>query len=77
MVHVHADQLFADGLDQQCGDNGGVHAPGQCQQHFLIADLFSQLSDLLFDKGLCKRLIGDAFHGFRTFVSLHTRSLRK
>ena len=73
---MHADQLFADRFDQQRGRDRRINAAGQREQHLFVTDLFSQFSNLFFDKSLRKRLIGDAFHGFRTFVSLHTRSLR-
>ena len=46
MVHVNADELLADGFDEQSGDYGAVHTAGEGQQDFLITDLLTQFSAL-------------------------------
>ena len=45
VIHKHADQLGADGLMQQGGDNGGIHAAGQGQQHLVPAHLGADAGD--------------------------------
>ncbi len=54
MVHVNADELLADGFDEQSGDYGAVHTAGEGQQDFLVTDLLAAGSDLLLDKCLGK-----------------------
>ena len=71
VVHVHADELLADGLDQQGRDHGGVHAAGQGEQRLLVADLLAAGGDLLGDKGLSELRGGDADHVVGTLVEIH------
>ena len=40
MVDMYTNQLLADGLDQQRGNNGRIHSAGKRQQHFFIPNLF-------------------------------------
>ena len=71
VVHVHADELLADGLDQQRGDHGGVDTAGQGQKGLLVADLLATGGDLLGDKGLSELRGGDADHVVGTLVQIH------
>ena len=71
VVHVHADELTPDGLDQQCGDNGAVHAARKSQQRFLVADLLAACRHLLLDERLRQLGRGDALHVVRTLVGIH------
>ena len=41
MVDEHAGELVADGAMDQRGGHGGVHAAGQAEDHFLVADLLA------------------------------------
>ena len=72
---MHADKLLADGLDQQCRDNGAVNAAGKGQQDFLVADLLADCSDLLFDERLGKFGSGDSHHVVGTLVGIHAELL--
>ena len=69
VVHVNADELLADGFDEQSGDYGAVHTAGEGQQDFLIADLLTQLRELLGDKALCQSGGGDTLHGCGTNIA--------
>ena len=69
MVHMNADQLLADGLDEQRGDYGAVHAAGEGQQDFFIADLLTQLCELLGDKALRQSGGSDALHSLGTNIA--------
>ena len=69
VVHVNADELLADGFDEQSGDYGAVHTAGEGQQDFLITDLLTQFCELLVDKALCQSGGGDALHGCGTNVA--------
>ena len=69
VVNVDADELLADSLDQQGGDDRAVHAAGEGEENFLIADLSAELLDLLVDERLRERRGGDAFHGFGSDIS--------
>ena len=69
MVHVNADELLADGFDEQSGDYGAVHTAGEGQQDFLITDLLTQFCELLVDKALCQSGGGDALHGCGTNIA--------
>ncbi len=71
VVHVHADELTPDGLDQQCGDNGAVHAARKSQQRFLVADLLAACRHLLLDERLRQLGRGDALHVVGTLVGIH------
>ena len=78
MVHVHADELLADGLDQQRGNHGGVHAAREGEQDLLVADLRADGLDLLVDEGLRKLGGGDALHVVRALVrKVHASSFER
>ena len=62
VVHVHTNQLLAHGFDEQGRHDGGIHAAGQSQKHFVAADLPARQGDLLVDEGLCQFGCGDALH---------------
>lgn len=42
-------EALADGLVQQRGHHRGIHAAGQAQDHFVVADLFAHPRDLVLD----------------------------
>ena len=69
VVDVDADQLLADGLDQQRGHHAGIHAAGQRQKNLSAAHLRANFFDLLGDKGVGEGGGGDAFHGFGTYIA--------
>ena len=71
MVHVHADQLLADGFDQKRRHHGAVYAAAQRQKNFLVADLCPHSGYLFINKLLCQFGCGDARHGFRTYIAAH------
>ena len=62
MVYVHADQLLADGLDEQSGNDRRVHAARKSQQNLLVANLAADEIYLRINKGICQRRGGDALH---------------
>ena len=51
VVHMHTDELLADGPDEQRGHHGGIHPAGQGQQHLLLPHLTAHGRDLFLDKG--------------------------
>ena len=61
---MNANQLLADGLDEQCSNDGAVHTAGQCQQDLLI-------TDLLGDECFCQSRGSDTFHSFGTDIACH------
>ena len=69
VVHVDADELLSDGLDQEGCDDGAVDAAGEGEENLPVADLSAKLLYLLIDKGLSKLGGGDALHGFGSDVS--------
>ena len=71
VVDVDADELLADGLDQQSGNDGRIDTAGQGQQHLLVADLLADSLDLLVDEGIGQLKIGDAGHGFGSDIGIH------
>ncbi len=71
VVHVHADELLADGLDPQRGDHGCVDTAGQGQTGLLITDLLAAGGDLLGDEGLSELRGGDADHVVGALVQIH------
>ena len=71
VVNVHADELFADRLDEQRRDNGRVNAAGECKKHLLIAYLSAKRLKLLCNESLGKLRRGDALHGFGALVICH------
>ncbi|WP_417575342.1 hypothetical protein [Paratractidigestivibacter sp.] len=54
MVHVHADELLADGLDKKCRDDGAVDATEKRQQDLLVAYLLADCINLLGNERLGK-----------------------
>ena len=52
VVHVYADELLTDRLDEQGGDNGAVYTAREREQNFFIADLSTKLLYLFINKGL-------------------------
>ena len=66
---MHADQLLADGLNQQRRDDGAVHAAGQRQQHLLIAHLGTHGSHLFLNERVGQLRGGDTGHGFGTNIA--------
>ena len=75
VVHVHADELLADGLDEQRCDDGAVNAAGKGQQDLLVADLLADCGNLLVDEGLGEFGGGDAHHVVGTLVRIHAELL--
>ena len=71
MIHVHTDELLADGLDKKCRDDGAVDATGEGQQDLLVTHLFADCVDLLGDESLGKLGSGDACHVVRALVGIH------
>ena len=74
VVDVNADQVTADGFDQQGSHNGTVHAAGEGQQDLLIADLLTDGFNLLTDEGFGQFGGGDPLHAVRTLVVIHVLS---
>ena len=62
VVDVHALELPADGLNEQRGDDGAVHAAGEGQQHLAGAYLRAQGLHLFGDELLGELGRGDALH---------------
>ena len=77
VVYMDADQLTADGFNEQCGNDGRVHAAGKGEKDFFIADLFAERSDLFVDESFRQFLCVDARHIFRAFVVFHNNSSGK
>ena len=48
-VHEHAGELVADGLVQQRGDHGRIHAAGEPEDHLVRAHLLAHAGDLVLD----------------------------
>ena len=71
VVDVHADQLPAHRLDEQCGHDGGVHASGQRQQNLPVADLRADGLHLFFNKCLGELGSCNALHRFGADVRVH------
>jgi hypothetical protein len=71
---VHANQLSAYRLDEQCRNDRRVHAAGKGQQYLLVAYLRSDLADLLCDERISQLLGGDSFHSFGTSAKFHIPS---
>ena len=75
VVHMHADELLADGLDQKGGHHGGVDAAGKGEQNLLVADLRFGFGNLLIDECLGQFGGGDAYHVVRALVGIHASFL--
>ena len=71
VVDVDADELLADGLDEQRCNDGGVNTAGEGEENLLAAYLLAQFSQLFVDKGLRLLRSGDPFHGIGTSVKTH------
>ena len=71
VVDMHADQLLADGLDQQGGDNRTVHTAGKSQKNLFVTNLFPDCFHLLGDERLGERGSRNPFHAFGPFVAIH------
>ena len=69
MVDMHADQLLANGLDQQSGNHRRVDTAGQRQQNLLVANLLTHSSNLLFDERIGQLRSGDSLHVFGTNIA--------
>ena len=76
VVYVDADELLADGLDEQRRDHGGVNAAGKCQKYVFVANLGADLFDFLVNESLGKFGRSDALHVFGTLVRIHPSSFR-
>ena len=78
VVHVHADELLADGLDQQRGNDGRVDAAGKGQQHLAVAHLLPDGLDRFVDEGVGQFGRGDAHHVVRALIGseIHGSSIR-
>ena len=85
VVHVYANQLVADGFQQQSGHYGAIHTTGQCQQHLTVAHLTTYQLHLVVDEirhvPVCLSLASieyerfhsllDGFHIIRKLRQLH------
>ena len=71
MVHMNADQLLADGFNQQRRHYAGIHAAGQRQQYLLVPYLLPNLRHLGIDKCLSLLRRGNPGHVLRTVVKSH------
>ena len=76
VIDMNADQLLADGLDQQGRDDRAVHTAGQGEQDFLVANLLLDRGDLFRDKGFRQLGRGNPFHVLGALVVLHFTSSR-
>ena len=65
VVHMDADKLLADGLNEQRRHHRGVHAAGQRQQHLFVPYLLPNLGDLRVDEclSLLRCVIRSMFSG--------------
>ena len=68
---MDANQLLANGFDQQGGNHGGIYAAAQGQQNLLITYLLADFGYLLGDECIGKGLGSDALHGFGTNIITH------
>lgn len=73
MVHVHADELLADCLDEKGGDDRAVDAAGKSQQNLLVTDLLADCGNLLVDERLGKLGGSDAHHVVGTLIRIHAK----
>ena len=69
VIHMNRYQLFADSLDKQGSHHGRVNTSREGEQHFLVANLSTQLTNLFVDKFLGQFGRRDALHVGRTYVS--------
>ncbi len=60
VIDEHTCQLVADGLVDQHGGHGGVHAAGEAADHLALADLGADLGDLLLAEGAHGPVAGQA-----------------
>ena len=52
LIHKNTGKLIAHGSGDQARRHGGIHAAGQAQDHFLVADFFPQGPDGILDEGI-------------------------
>ena len=71
VVHVHADEVLADGLDEQRRHDRAIDATGKSQQHLAVADLLAYGLYLLVDECLGELGSVDACHGIGADVRVH------
>ena len=64
VVDVDALEVFAYRLDEKGGDDGGVDSSREGEKDFFVADLRLDLGRLRGDKGVGKRAVVYALHGF-------------
>ena len=68
---MDADELAADGLDEESCDDRGIDAAREGEKNLLIADLCADGGNLLGNEGVGEGFCVDAFHGFGSFVGIH------
>ena len=71
VVDMYADELLADGFDEQRRHHRGIHAAGQRQQNLFVADLRPDGGNLFVDERLRQFGRSDADHIVRSFVHIH------
>ena len=65
---MYADQLLANGLDQQCCNNRTVDTAAESQQNLLVTNLFANGCDLLGNESFSQFGGGDTSHGIGTQI---------
>jgi hypothetical protein len=73
---MNADQLLANGFDQQGSNNAGVNAAAERQQNLLVANLSANFCNLLINEFLCQFHGSDTLHGFGTYIARHRNTLQ-
>ena len=68
VIYVDADEILADGFDEQRRHHGGIDASGESQKDLFIAHLGFDRRKLLGDERLGESGSGDAFHCFGSDV---------
>ena len=68
---MHADEVLADGLDEQRGHDRAIDATGKSQQHLAVADLLAYGLYLLVDECLGELGSVDTCHGIGADVRVH------
>ena len=71
VVDMHADELLADGLDEQRRDDRRIHAAGEGKQHLIVSDLRLQRLHLLRNKRIRKCRCCNALHLRGSFLITH------
>ena len=49
VIHEDAGQIFADGAVQQHGGHGRIHAAGEAEDHFIVANLLTNALNSIVD----------------------------